>query len=87
MLTLTVPILRCFDLLVFGYEAGVLDLKDSNNARSELLKCNEGLPKPFQHASFEDGMNKFSARLFGGAPAANPSTDASYSSRLFISRI
>jgi hypothetical protein len=86
MLTLPVPIIRCFDLLVFAYGAGILDLKACDKVRSELLKCGEGLPKAFQHASFEGGMEGFASRLLDGIPSA-PSAAQSYSSKLVVARV
>jgi hypothetical protein len=87
MLTLPVPILRCFDLLAFAYGAGLLELKACNKMRSELLKHREGLPAAFQNASFEDGLMKFAPRLMDGAAPGMSEAAPSYSSRLTITRI
>jgi hypothetical protein len=58
-----VPTIRTFDLLVFAKQAGILSVKDCDDIRSELLKNGEGIPGPFLHASFEDGMKLFPCRL------------------------
>jgi hypothetical protein len=86
MLTLPVPIIRSFDLLVFSYGAGILELKECDAARKELLKNNEGLPKAFRNSSFEDGMRSFSCRLVDGSSGASP-PPSTFSSVLTISRI
>lgn len=63
MLPVPAPVLRSFDLLVFAYFDGTLGLKDCEGIRTELRKCGEGIPGPFQHASFEDGAKVFPCRL------------------------
>lgn len=86
MLTLPVPIIRSFDLLVFSYSAGILEMKDCDAARKELLRNGEGLPRAFQNSSFEDGMRSFSCRLLDGSSASN-SLPNTFSSALAITRI
>lgn len=86
MLTLPVPIIRSFDLLVFSYGAGILDLKDCDAVRKELLRCGEGLPKAFKSSSFEDGMRSFSCRLLDGSAAAS-SPPSAFDSTLVVTRI
>jgi hypothetical protein len=63
MLAIPAPVLRFFDLCVFAYECGVLNLKSCEFVRSELLKHGEGLPKAFANSSFEDGLKTFRCRL------------------------
>ncbi|MHB8411383.1 MAG: hypothetical protein ACYDDI_05480 [Candidatus Acidiferrales bacterium] len=78
MLPLPSPVLRCFDLLVFAYFDGILNLKDCEDIRKELLKKGEGIPGPFVHASFEDGLKNFPFRLrqvpLASAPLIVPCT-------------
>ncbi len=57
------PVLRFFDLLVFGYQEGRLSLSECNEVRANLLSSKEGLDRSFQHASFEDGLRDFVPRL------------------------
>jgi len=86
LLTLPTPVLRGFDLLAFCYQSGCLELKACDGVRSELLKNNEGMPKAFMNASFEDGLKNFSPRLQDGA--AGPAVAAAtYSTVLHISKI
>lgn len=63
MLPVPAPVLRCFDLLVFSFYDGMLDIKDCENIRKELRKNGEGVPGPFANASFEDGAKNFPCRL------------------------
>jgi hypothetical protein len=63
MLSVAVPVLRSFDLITFALEFGVLQIKDCEEIRSELIKNGEGVPGPFAHASFADGARKFPCRL------------------------
>jgi hypothetical protein len=89
MLTLPTPVLRCFDLLVFAQESGILKLKDCETFRSELLKQREHIPRPFLHSSFEDALSAFTCRLRKstnptGAASSRP---ASYSDPLVIAEI
>jgi len=85
-LALPTPVLRGFDLLAFCFRNGLLELKDCEAMRSELLKVGEGLPAAFKHASFEDGLRSFAPRLRDGSPTFAASS-GSYSMPLFISRI
>jgi hypothetical protein len=88
MLSLPAPVLRCFDLLVFAHECGILTLKDCEKIRSDLLKRGEGIPKAFTHACFEDGLKTFRCRLKEGSVSGNalPSVP-SFSDQLLIARI
>lgn len=63
MLTLPAPVLRCFDLLAFAHECGILKLKDCEDFRSELLKHKEHVPRSFLHSSFETALATFVSRL------------------------
>jgi hypothetical protein len=67
MLRLPAPVLRCFDLLIFAHQAGILALDECETIRKELLKNGEGVPGSFVHASFEDGAKKFPCRLKQGS--------------------
>jgi len=77
MLSLPCPVLRCFDLVAFALECGVLELNDCERIRSELLRRKEHVPKVFQNASFEDGLKSFTRRLYRGQAAAGRATDYS----------
>ena len=64
------PVLRVFDLFAFALQTGVLDLRDCDAARKELLGRNEHIPRAFQHAAFTDGMKSFCPRILDGARSA-----------------
>lgn len=66
------PVLRLFDLLVFCHENGVLTTRECDDIRSELLNNGEGLPGPFQNASFVAGAKGFPCRLKAGNAASAP---------------
>jgi hypothetical protein len=74
MLTLPTPVLRCFDLLVFAHECGILKLKDCEAFRSELLKLGEHIPRAFLHSSFEDAIATFGCRLTKSKGTAGSTT-------------
>lgn len=86
-LTLPTPVLRVFDLLAFCHQSGCLDLKACNAVRSELLRNNEGLPKAFMNASFEDGLSNFAPRLRQSSSSSVATATATYSTTLYISAI
>lgn len=72
MMSVAAPVVRLFDLLVFCHENGVLTTKDCDEIRSELLINGEGLPGPFQNASFVNGAKTFPCRLKAGNAASAP---------------
>jgi hypothetical protein len=84
-LNLPTPVLRAFDLLAFCHQSGCLDLKACNEVRSELLKNNEGMPKAFMNASFEDGLLNFAPRLRDGSNPSLATGAPTYSTTLYIS--
>jgi hypothetical protein len=87
LLTLPTPVLRAFDLLVFCYQSGCLELKACDGVRDALLKCGEGMPKAFMNASFQDGLKNFSPRLQETASDMNiAAAAATYSTTLYISK-
>lgn len=86
LLTLPTPVLRGFDLLAFCLQTGFLEPKACEAVRSELLKNGEGMPKVFMHASFEDGLKKFTTRLRDGIATAAGSGGI-YSTPIYISKI
>jgi hypothetical protein len=72
MMSVATPVLRLFDLLVFCHDTGVLGIKDCDDIRSELLNNGEGIPGPFQNASFVNGSKTFPCRLKLGDAASGP---------------
>jgi hypothetical protein len=70
------PILRFWDLIVFGHQTGQLDDTSCDKIRQALGKINESLPQCFTGRSFNVGLAEFYARLVDGlAPligAPNP---------------
>ena len=57
------PILRAFDLLVFGVQAAKIDWDACAKARKQLLKAKEGILQCFRNCSVEDGIAHFYLRL------------------------
>ncbi len=72
MMSVAIPMLRAFDLLVFAHEFGALTTKECDDIRTELLTNGEGIPGPFQHASFVNGAKTFPCRLRVGNAAGSP---------------
>ena len=63
---LPAPVLRSFDLLVFGVQCGAITVADGEAARDALKReVTEWLPKEFKNSSFEDGIAAFCPRLLG----------------------
>ncbi len=86
VLALPTPVLRGFDLLAFCHGTGAMTLRECDDVRQELRRHNEGIPKAFMNASFEDGMKSFTCRLLDGAPSLQAAA-ASYRTPLTIQRI
>jgi hypothetical protein len=64
---LPTPVLRAFDVLVFGHQIGTLSSQDCDAARQALLATGrEYLPKCWRNASFDDGLSEFTPRLVDG---------------------
>lgn len=57
------PILRAFDVLLFGVQIGAIGWETCRTARRQLLKAKEGLLPCFANCSVEDGMPNFYLRL------------------------
>jgi hypothetical protein len=72
MMTVAIPVLRFFDVIMFAHAFNVLTAKDCENIRSVLYKNGEGLPGPFQNASFANGAKIFPCRLRVGNAAGSP---------------
>jgi len=72
MMSVAVPVLRFFDIIIFAHAANVLTTKDCEDIRSTLLKNGEGLPGPFKNASFVNGAKIFPCRLQVGNAAGSP---------------
>jgi hypothetical protein len=84
MLRTAVPTLRAFDLFVFAHESGILQINACEDIRSELLKSGEGIPGPFLHASFEDGVRNFPCRLRQGKASERPPDPINHHDPLII---
>jgi hypothetical protein len=81
------PVLRAFDLLVFGFQIGELTEADCDAARQTLLASGEGIPQAFEHSSFKDGLVDFDTRLVDGSEpriAPGGSANPGYASELII---
>ncbi|MBZ5494456.1 MAG: hypothetical protein LAO76_26325 [Acidobacteriia bacterium] len=85
-----IPTIRAFDLLVFGYQSGILREADCDNFRHQMaLERNEYLPKEFRNASFADGLPQFCPRLLDGDRAVVGAEEADlkpFKTRLLIRR-
>jgi hypothetical protein len=57
------PVLRAFDILVFGAQAGVCDLESCAKARKQLLKAKETVLACFKNCSVADGLSNFYLRI------------------------
>lgn len=86
MLSVPTPVLRSFDLLAFCFHNDILPANACESVRSELLKHSEGLPMAFKHASFENGVKGFDARLEDGLSTMS-AAGADYRSTLIITKI
>jgi hypothetical protein len=60
------PILRYFDILTLCRQIGEMDEVGCDQARKGLLQENERIQAEFVHASFKDGLSKFSPRIADG---------------------
>lgn len=63
MLPIPAPVLRSFDLIVFAYYDGILDLRDCEAIRKQLVSNGEWISRPFLHACFEDSAKQFNCRI------------------------
>jgi hypothetical protein len=72
MMSVAIPVLRLFDLLVFCHANGVLDTKECDDIRTELLNNGEGIPGPFLNSSFANGATNFPCRLLMGNASSGP---------------
>lgn len=66
-LELPQTILRAFDLVVFGYQAGLLEEADGDRFRQVLLAESEWVPREWKNASFSDGLKRYVPRLVDGS--------------------
>ena len=84
------PILRFFDLVAFGEQAGLLTGSDYDNIRRILADGQEHIPRAFRHNSFANGVQSFAPRLcVGQAATTNVSTanpGHGYKRKLLIAR-
>ena len=89
-LALPEPVLRFFDLVAFGEQAGLITVSECDNIRKTLAADQEHIPKAFLHASFANGVQSFAPRLCVGqaattnVPTANPGQG--YKRKLVIAR-
>jgi hypothetical protein len=57
------PVLRFYDLVVFGYQIGVLTDGDCDRIRQVLVAEDEHLPRDFRNKAFIAGLARFTPRL------------------------
>ena len=61
------PIIRAFDLVVFGLQTECLTEQDCNGMRKELFRKQQYLPQCFERCAFRDGLPNFYARVLDGS--------------------
>jgi hypothetical protein len=70
------PILRFWDLIVFGHQIGQLDGSSCDKVRQTLVSIGEWIPRCFAGRNFSVGLTDFYPRLVDGVAgligAANP---------------
>ena len=69
------PVLRFWDLIVFGHQIGFLEEGDCDRTRQFLKKIGERQPTCFSDCSYLDGLKRFYARL---ADPTKPSLGAAH---------
>jgi hypothetical protein len=57
------PLLRAFDIVAFGLQAGYIELADCDEARQKLVEKKEFVPGCFRSCNFVTGMQVFFARI------------------------
>jgi hypothetical protein len=57
------PVLRAFDILIFGAHVGVCDLESCARARKQLLRAKETILACFDNCSVADGLPNFYLRI------------------------
>jgi hypothetical protein len=61
------PTMRFFDLVVFGFQAGLLTESECDSIRGRLLGSKEYIPPDFRNQSFKTGLGTFPPRLIDGS--------------------
>jgi hypothetical protein len=57
------PILRAFDIVIFGLQIGILSQDDCKQVRKDLLRQEQGILPCFRNCSVIDGLPSFYLRL------------------------
>jgi hypothetical protein len=57
------PILRAFDVVIFGLQIGILSEDDCKQVRKDLLRCDQGILSCFRNCAVIDGLPSFYQRL------------------------
>lgn len=57
------PILRAFDILIFGVQAGIANIESCTKARKQLIKAKESILPCFENCSVADGLANFFLRI------------------------
>jgi hypothetical protein len=55
--------LRCFDVIAFAYQSGLLTETECDGVRSSLIRGGETIDRAFRNRSFRDGLGHFYLRL------------------------
>jgi hypothetical protein len=81
-------VFRAFDLIVFAYQAGLIDDSEADSFRKMLLtEGNEAIPAAFEHTSFAKGLAAYRPRLLDSTKQACGTLGAStqpWASTLFV---
>ncbi len=82
------PVLRAFDVVIFGLQIGVLTEADCKQVRKELLRNEQGILQCFRNCAVMDGLPSFYQRLCDAdlTPLGSPTPVEKLDQRLWIRR-
>lgn len=86
---LPVPVLRMFDLLVFGFQIGSLSEAQCDKVRQSLRASGEHIDRAFRGSSFVDGLGSFCPRLLDGgvqAVGTPPAPGPDYRKQILVTK-
>lgn len=80
------PILRAFDVLIFGVQTSVIDWAACAKVRKNLLKAEETILPCFENCSVQDGMAKFYLCLCDANrdPLGAPAPAEKFDDRIYV---
>jgi hypothetical protein len=83
------PILRAFDIVIFGLQVGILSDDDCKQVRKDLLRNQQGILPCFKNCAVRDGLPSFYQRLCDADlnPVGAPAPIEKFDDRIWIRRI